>query len=179
MIGPDPATRDGRASVARDEAPEARLLAVDLGVRCGMAVLGADGRLRTYRSRNFGSVGRMRRGARSIVEAVDGLLWVVAEGDASLARPWFRAAERRGAHVRRIGAEVWRERLLLERDLVSSVDLKSLSLALAMRFIEWSGAPAPRAPLRHDAAEAIAVGLWAVLELGWLSADALPEIGRT
>jgi hypothetical protein len=173
VIDPDRAAGPGSASE-----PEPQLLAVDLGVRCGLAVLGADGRLRTYRSRNFGSVARMRRGARSIVESVDGLQWVVAEGDANLARPWFRAAERRGAHVRRIGAEVWRERLLRERDLLSAVDLKSVSILLAARFIEWSGAPAPRAPMRHDAAEAIAVGLWAALELGWLSADALSEIAR-
>ena len=38
----------------------------------------------------------------------------------------------------------------------------------ARRVIEWSGAPRPTS-LRHDAAEAILVGLHAVLELGWLA----------
>ena len=38
---------------------------------------------------------------------------------------------------------------------------------LARRIIEWSGAPRPTS-LRHDAAEAILIGLWGVLEAGWL-----------
>ena len=42
---------------------------------------------------------------------------------------------------------------------------------LARRVIEWCGAPRPTS-LRHDAAEAILIGLWGVLELGWV--DALP-----
>ncbi|MFL5542498.1 MAG: hypothetical protein ACJ8J0_26165 [Longimicrobiaceae bacterium] len=36
--------------------------------------------------------------------------------------------------------------------------------------IEWSGAPRATS-LRHDAAEAILIGFWAVLDIGWL-----PEI---
>ena len=42
-------------------------------------------------------------------------------------------------------------------------------------MIEWSGAPRPTS-LRHDAAEAILIGLWAALEAGWL-AD-VPETVR-
>ena len=39
---------------------------------------------------------------------------------------------------------------------------------LARRNIEWSGAPRPTS-LRHDAAEAILIGFWGVLEVGWLA----------
>jgi hypothetical protein len=35
--------------------------------------------------------------------------------------------------------------------------------------IEWSGITRPTS-LRHDAAEAILIGLWGVLEAGWLPA---------
>jgi hypothetical protein len=33
--------------------------------------------------------------------------------------------------------------------------------------IEWSGAARPTS-LRHDAAEAILIGLWGLLEAGWM-----------
>ena len=38
---------------------------------------------------------------------------------------------------------------------------------LARRVIEWSNAPRPTS-LRHDAAEAILIGLWGVLQAGQL-----------
>ena len=39
---------------------------------------------------------------------------------------------------------------------------------MARKVIEWSAAPRPTA-LRHDTAEAIMIGLWGVLQLGWLA----------
>ena len=44
---------------------------------------------------------------------------------------------------------------------------------LARQVIEWSGARRPTS-LRHDAAEAILVGLWAVLQEGWLDHSPIP-----
>ncbi|MBI4581226.1 MAG: hypothetical protein HY718_16105 [Planctomycetes bacterium] len=38
---------------------------------------------------------------------------------------------------------------------------------LARRAIEWSGAARPTS-LRHDAAEAILIGLYGVVQVGWL-----------
>ncbi len=49
-----------QAHTDMDSSKPSRLLAVDLGVRCGLAVFGADGRLLSYRSTNFGSVARMK-----------------------------------------------------------------------------------------------------------------------
>ena len=43
---------------------------------------------------------------------------------------------------------------------------------MARRVIDWSGAPKPTS-LRHDTSEAILIGLWAVLDAGWL--DDLPR----
>jgi hypothetical protein len=67
-----------------------------------------------------------------------------------------------------VDARVWRERLLLPRDRRSGVVAKEQADRLARRVIDWSGAPRPTS-LRHDAAEAILVGLWGVLETGWLT----------
>jgi hypothetical protein len=49
---------------------------------------------------------------------------------------------------------------------------KSTADDMARRVIEWCGAARPTS-LRHDAAEAILIGLWGVLEAGWL--DRVPE----
>jgi hypothetical protein len=84
-----------------------------------------------------------------------------------VAEIWARAAERRGIALIRVTAEKWRERLLYERERRRGTDAKKNAEALARRVIEWSGAPRPTS-LRHDAAEAILIGLWAVLEAGWL-----------
>lgn len=144
-----------------------KLLAVDLGVRCGLAIYGAHGRLSSYRSTNFGSVARMKSAVWGIMRGVDELCQVVAEGDRNLAQAWEKAATKQGADFTLIGAEVWRDELLLPRQQRSGADAKEAADQVAREVIDWSGADRPTS-LRHDAAEAILIGLWGVLELGWL-----------
>ncbi|HVG44819.1 MAG TPA: hypothetical protein VM890_08815 [Longimicrobium sp.] len=144
------------------------LLAVDLGVRTGLAVYGGDGRLLRYRSQNFGSAARLRRALPALLEAERDLAWVVMEGGGPLAEAWAREAARRGLAMLRISAEDWRRDLLYPREQRSGPQAKTTADALARRVIEWSGAPRPTS-LRHDAAEAILVGFWGVLEVGWLT----------
>lgn len=158
---------------ARPEAPRAptpagALLAVDLGLRTGLACYSADGRLRWYRSHNFGSLGRLRRGASSILDDEAALQWVIIEGGGALSLPWEREAARRNIAVRSIGAETWRTELLYAREQRSGLQAKGHADTLARRVIAWSGAARPTS-LRHDAAEAIMIGLWAVIDLGWLA----------
>ena len=145
------------------------LLAVDLGVRTGLALFHRDGRLRWYRSQNFGNAARLRRGAPSVLDAAAEVERVVIEGGGPLAVIWEREAARRGLAVRRIFAERWRELLLLPREQRSGAQAKQTADLLARRVIEWSGAPRPTS-LRHDAAEAVLVGLWGVIDAGWLDA---------
>ena len=146
----------------------ARLLAIDLGLRAGLAVYRDDGRLEEYRSRNFGTRTRLRRAVMPVLEAVADLDEVVMEGDRTLGEIFERAAHHRGARTRYVAAERWRKVLLLDREQHSGEDAKHNADALARRVIGWSGAPAPTS-LRHDAAEAILIGLWAVLERGWIA----------
>ncbi|MEN9933481.1 MAG: hypothetical protein RLZZ387_60 [Chloroflexota bacterium] len=152
------------------------LLAVDVGLRAGLALFGQDGRLRWYRSHNFGSATRLRRGASSILSENAGLSWLALEGGGPLADIWATEAARRGAQVLQTGAEAWRERLLLSREQRSGLQAKHNADDLARRIIAWSSAPRPTS-LRHDAAEAIALGLWAALQIGWLP-EVPPEIRR-
>ena len=147
----------------------AALLAVDLGVRTGFACFGEEGRLRWYRSQNFGAAARLRRAIPGLLASPDDLTRVVIEGGGPLAESWRAEAERRGALVQRVSAEEWRSLFLLPREQQSGPQAKEVARRLARRVIEWSGAPRPTS-LRHDAAEAVLIGLWGVLSAGWLRA---------
>lgn len=89
-----------------------------------------------------------------------------------MADPWLREAQRTGTPVWQVHAGPWREALLLPRNRRTGADAKEEADTLARRVIAWSGAPRPTS-LRHDAAEAILLGLWGVLRAGWL-----PELPR-
>lgn len=143
------------------------LLAVDLGVRTGFACYDEDGRLRWYRSRNFGSAARLRRAVPALLQEPPDITRVVVEGGGPLAAIWAREAERLDVLMLQVSAETWRELFLLPREQQSGEQAKAVAGRLARRVIEWSGAPRPTS-LRHDAAEAILVGLWGVLQAGWL-----------
>jgi hypothetical protein len=153
--------------VSDDDAPT--LLAVDAGLRAGLALYGADGRLLWYRSRNYGTMTRLKRAAYGLVGELPGLTHLAVEGGGPPAEAWVREARRRDVPVLRLHAATWREALMLSRNRRTGSDAKERADALARRVVAWSGAPAPTS-LRHDAAEAILVGLWAVVEVGWLPA---------
>jgi hypothetical protein len=144
------------------------LLAVDLGLRTGLALYGRDGRLVSYRSQNLGTRARLRRAAGSVLSDHADAQRLVLEGGGDIADIWKKAAERAERRVRVIDAGVWRRALLLPREQRSGADAKDAADGLARAVIEWSGAPRPKGALRHDAAEAIAVGLWGVIDAGWI-----------
>jgi hypothetical protein len=145
------------------------LLAVDLGLRTGLALYADDGRLRRYRSQHFGSRDALRRAASRALDEAGDLRHLVVEGDAALARIWGRAAQRAGAAVHPVTAERWRGALLHPSQRRDPAAAKRSADRLARAVIEWSGAARPTS-LRHDAAEAICIGLWGVQAVGWLVA---------
>lgn len=151
------------------------LLAVDIGVKTGLALYGQDGRLRWYRSHNFGTAERLRRGVRGVLDTLPHLAWLVLEGGGPLADIWIREATRRHIPLRQISAEAWRRQFLYARQQRSGAQAKESATELARRVITWSGARRPTS-LRDDAAEAILIGLWGALEVGWLAQ--LPEAVR-
>lgn len=159
-----------------DAPGEPGLLAVDLGLRSGLAFYGRDGRLRWYRSQNFGSQSRLKRAVPSVLHSAAPLAWLVLEGGGPIAEVWEREAARRALPVLRVSAQDWRARLLYAREQRSGGLAKDAADVLARRVIEWSGAPRPTS-LRHDAAEAVLLGLWGALEIGWLE-QVPPEVRR-
>ncbi len=145
------------------------LLAIDLGVKTGLARYSQTGRLLSYGSRNFGTTARLRRAAGQLLAEDPGVTCLVLEGGGPLADIWQHAAEHLHIPVRIVPAERWRRLLLYPRQQRNGRQAKLQAGRLARRVISWSGAPQPTS-LRHDAAEAILLGLWGVLELGWLPA---------
>ena len=148
------------------------LLSVDLGLKTGLALFDGAGRVIWYRSQNFGTTERLRRGVPGILDGIPGLAAIVVEGGGTLATVWEKEALRRGIPVHKIGAERWRQLFLLQREQRSGPQAKRHAGEVARRVIAWAGGKSPTS-LRHDAAEAIMIGLWGVIHLGWL--DALPR----
>jgi hypothetical protein len=141
------------------------LLAVDLGLTAGFAVYGSDGRLRSFRSQNFGKRSRFKAAAWGIAAECEELACVVVEGDRSLASIWEKIAARRDARFEWIDASVWRERLLHRRERRSGAQAKEHAIERARQIVDASECPGR--DLRHDTAEAILIGMWGVLEMGW------------
>lgn len=78
------------------------LLAVDIGIKTGIALFNDRGRLVWYRSHNFGTSSRLRRAVRSIFLSIPDLSWLVPEGGGPLADIWGNEALRRKISTYRI-----------------------------------------------------------------------------
>jgi len=147
------------------------LLAVDLGIRTGLALYEKDHGLRWYRSHNYGTSARLKRGARSLLGTLTGMEYIVLEGGGLIADIWQKEAAKAGIQVLLTGAEAWRQTLLYPRQQRTGTQAKLSAGELARRVIKMSNAPSPTS-LRHDTAEAVLIGLWGMMQVGWL--DEMP-----
>ena len=141
-----------------------RLLAVDLGLKAGLAAFNSQGHLCWARSTHFGTVTRMKQALPSLL--TPSLEVLVLEGDRQLASHWERLAHKRSTRVLRVTPERWRSRLLAPRQRRTGRGAKEVAISLAWQLFDDDQIHRPPT-LRHDAAEAILIGLWAVLELRW------------
>jgi hypothetical protein len=141
------------------------LLAVDLALRTGLACYDESGRLRWYRSRDFGDAAHLRRAIPALLDEPGDLTRLVIEGQGPLAAGWAEEAAIRDVSVQWIPPGEWR-RLLLP-DPTSRAAAKRDAPIVARRVIAWSGLRPPSS-LDHDAAEAILIGVWGVMNAGWL-----------
>ncbi|HVP10660.1 MAG TPA: hypothetical protein VMV94_05660 [Phycisphaerae bacterium] len=152
-----------------EPAPSRCLLAVDLGLTTGLALFSGDGRLQWYRSQHFADPPALRRAVHRLLGQIPDLAIICVEGGGPICAIWEKEAARRGIPLKRIAAETWRKRLLYARDQRSGRQAKRKAEELARQVIEWSQAARPTS-LRHDASDAILIGLWGVLDAGWLAA---------
>ena len=144
------------------------LLGVDMGLRTGLALYSPEGKLLKYRSKHFGSKSQLRRGLHSIISELPPLGWIWLEGGGDIAEVWSQHAERQNIEYHQLQAEEWRSGLMLARQQRSGVQAKKHADTLARKVIDWSGASRPRGELRHDAAEAILIGLHGANQSGLL-----------
>ena len=158
----------------RPPAAERHLLAVDMGLRTGLAVFGPDGRLVSYRSKHFGSLSELRRGVGTILKEAPPLGWLWLEGGGDIATVWEKRCAHLGIDFRQVHASEWRKTLMLPRQQVTGEKAKKEAVRMARSVIEWSGAPRPKGALRHDAAEAILVGLHGAISVALL--EHLPSL---
>ncbi|MEM6274302.1 MAG: hypothetical protein AAF735_03580 [Myxococcota bacterium] len=136
------------------------ILAVDLGLRTGLARFSADNRLSWFRSHHFANTTALKRAVYGIVRDAEPYL-VVVEGDRGYASIWEKAALKWGAEVSHPSPERWRADLLLPREQVSAEEAKAAARVLARRIIEDHG-ESRATELRTDTAEAICLGYWAM-----------------
>lgn len=144
------------------------LLAVDLGLRMGLAYFDGAAQLRWYRSQHVGKRAQLKGAIWSQLSGLETLSQLVLEGDRQLAQWWAGAARKRFGQIEVlcIGAEQWREALLIPRLRQSGKDAKASAIELARELILSSAhAPNPTA-LRHDTAEAILIGAWGCQRYG-------------
>jgi hypothetical protein len=144
-----------------------RMLAVDVGLKTGFAAYNADGKLCEYFSRHFANRQILKKAAFSILSDFPELTHLVVEGGGELAQVWQKMAERRNLFFVQISAEEWRASLLFKRQQRNGRMAKQNADTLARQVIEWSGIARPTS-LKHDAAEAVLIGLWAVWRFEWL-----------
>jgi hypothetical protein len=143
------------------------LLAVDLGIRSGMAMFNSEGKLLWFRSTNFGNAIRMRRGIRSLLDNHAPVDWLVIEGGGPLAKIWMREAAVQGTRIMQVNAEEWRNSVFYPRQHSDRHIAKRNAIQKAREVISGSGLPLPKT-MQDDAAEAILAGVWAMHRLGWV-----------
>ena len=114
------------------------LLAVDLGLKTGLALFGENGKLVWYRSHNFGTTDRLRHAVPGILNTTSDLTALAIEGGGNLATVWGKEAERRGIAVYRIDAGQWQQMFLYSHEQRTGVESKKHAGELARRVIEWS-----------------------------------------
>ncbi len=136
-----------------------KVLAIDLGLRHGLAWFDSSGELIAYRSTRFSKKRVLKQKVYGILGEIEGVTHIVTEGDRQLASYWHGAARKLGILVLAVAPEVWRSQMLKPREQRSGVDAKAAAIAYAVEVAKSSGV-LKSTPMRDDEAEAIMIGLW-------------------
>lgn len=146
---------------AESKAEEAVLLAVDAGLRSGLAWFAEDGRVLGYRSTNFGSLHRLKKAVPGILAEFPSLEYLVVEGPRPFDHIWTKIGEKKDLYCRVVPVDTWRKAVLSPGEQRSGCKAKLSAQEKAREIIRQAGAALPTS-LNHDAAEAVLIGLWAV-----------------
>lgn len=142
-----------------------RLLAVDLGLRMGLALLDGQGRPVWLRSKHLGTLSALRRAAHAILRELPELDLLVLEGGGPAADIWVNEAAKAGIRVRVVSAQDWRPDVLTLSQQRDARTAKAAADVLARQALADAGLA--RKTLTSDAAEALLLGLWAAQQAGY------------
>ena len=143
------------------------LLAVDVGLHTGLALYNRDCRLLWYRSHHLADQQKLKRLIAKLLRSTPLPTHIYLEGGGPLAELWQREAVKLERDLVQLQADRWRQRLFYARQHKNSGVAKQQAREMAARVIHLLGNKKPTG-LRHDTAEAILVGLYGLLDLGWL-----------
>jgi hypothetical protein len=142
-----------------------QVMSVDLGVKTGMAVFSAEGRLLWFGSRNYGSKNSLRSDLPRLLQQYAPLRMLVLEGGGALEEIWLREASYRHIPVTSFHAGHWRELFFGSESLMHTGRAKEKAVELARSVIVSMGEHRSTVPVHH-AAEAILAGLCYLYEEG-------------
>lgn len=171
------------------------LLAVDLGLKSGVALFGSRGKLLRYEQFHFERDSLHDTAQRLLTKweqeafQPDGeraqehivpprVTHVAIEGaDGYMLRAWADAAT--DLSILRVLPEEWRAELLLERERTSGSNAKAASRLIARQVVEDFGVmPRHEGKFPTDVAEAVCLGLYVSSKLGWVDRAGGPVIRR-
>jgi hypothetical protein len=135
------------------------MLAVDLGVKTGLALFTTEGQLIWYRSRNYGNKQRLKQDIQNFFDHTPAISLVILEGGGDLAQLWKKECRRRAVSCRQIYAEEWRKDLFDPKEYRTGEEAKKQALKQAREVIDHCNGPKPTSMI-DDAAEAILIGYW-------------------
>lgn len=148
------------------------LLAVDVGLYTGLALFNRNAQLLWYRSHHPAGAPQLKRLVAKQLRTPPRPTHIYYEGGGPLAAIWEKEAVALSLMPVQVQAQQWRQRLFHARQHSSSAVAKREALLMAHKTIHTLGGKKPTS-LRHDTAEAILIGVYALLELGWL--ERLPD----
>lgn len=143
------------------------LLAVDVGLHIGLALYSCNSQLLWYRSHHLADLQKLKRLIAKLLRTPPRPTYIYLEGGGPLAEVWRREGEKLHLRLVQVHAEQWRQRLFHNYQHSSGAVAKREAKKLAHEVIDYLGHKKPTG-LRHDTAEAILVGLYGLLDLGWL-----------
>ena len=141
------------------------VLAIDVGMKAGLAWFTAEGELIRARSTRFATRTVLKKALPAIWTELPGITQVVLEGQGDIADIFRKSAERAALPVQQFSAEQWREDMLLPRQRRSGKQAKFNAETLAMQIARACGKP-PKCAYDDDAAEAVLFGLWFLTRAG-------------
>ena len=147
--------------------PHQYLLAVDIGLHTGLAMFSSEAELLWYRSHHLPTPAKLKKMVATLLRQLPRPDYIYLEGGGLLVDIWEKEAEKLSMTTRQLHAEQWRDNYFTVGSTPTAVRAKKEADIAARQVINILGGKKPTS-LRHDTAEAVLIGLFGLLELGWI-----------